>query len=244
MSDDLLESAARALKDETAEGDSGAKFTRARVMASLHHSQVRRRTRLAFVLPIAACFAAASAFGMASGRAPALFDSVKRALGFEEQREAPTPPPAPRPAHRPASPAEPFARAPSAPPAPAASDEPPATQAPSARPDAAAARHATSPAPSASAKRDIDPAHELYRAAHQAHFSEHDYGRALAHWEAYLQRAPRGRFAIEAEYNRALCLARLGRNGEARRALEPFARGERGGYRKRDASELVDVLSE
>ena len=100
------------------------------------------------------------------------------------------------------------------------------------------------PSAGPSAKPALDPAHELYRAAHRAHFSQHDFARALSAWEAYLAKAPRGRFAIEAEYNRALCLVRLGRSAEARRALEPFADGARGGYRQRDASELVEALAD
>jgi len=49
---------------------------------------------------------------------------------------------------------------------------------------------------------------------------------ALAAWDAYLAAEPQGRFAIEARYNRALVLARLGRYRDAHAALVPFARGE------------------
>lgn len=225
MSDDLLKSAARALREETAQTEASTKFTRARVMASLHQSQVRRRTRLAFLLPIAACFAAASAFGMVSGRGPELIQTVVRALGFQTAAapvEAPKPA-APKP-QRPA-PAERVAPEPEPAIAPAPAAPPPTTP------------------PAASIQRDVDPTHHLYLVAHRAHFTDHDYSRALGAWESYLRKAPRGRFAIEAEYNRALCLARLGRGSEARRALEPFAEGQRGGYRQSDARTLYDALS-
>jgi hypothetical protein len=39
-------------------------------------------------------------------------------------------------------------------------------------------------------------------------------------------------------------LVRLGRNAEARTALEPFASGAFGGYRKAEASALLERLGE
>jgi len=56
-----------------------------------------------------------------------------------------------------------------------------------------------------------------------------------------LRSAPNGRFATEARYNRAICLLRLGRDGEARQALEPFASGKMG-YRQNEARQLLDEL--
>jgi len=50
--------------------------------------------------------------------------------------------------------------------------------------------------------------------------------------------APRGRFANEARYNRAICLVRLGRHAEAQRDLEPFASGAMG-YRQNEARQLL-----
>jgi hypothetical protein len=88
----------------------------------------------------------------------------------------------------------------------------------------------------------VDAELELYRTAHRAHFTDHDSVAALAAWNAYLAKAPAGRFVLEARYNRALCLVRLERKAEARKALEPFARGAFGGYRKREATELLEVL--
>jgi hypothetical protein len=95
------------------------------------------------------------------------------------------------------------------------------------------------PAPSAP-----DPTHDLYRAAHRAHFVDQNPAAALPAWDEYLRAAPNGRFAIEARYNRALCLARLGRNAEAREALAPFAAGQFGGYRQREAAELSAAMGE
>lgn len=82
-----------------------------------------------------------------------------------------------------------------------------------------------------------------YREAHRLHFRARDFAAALRAWDAYLSAFPNGVFAIEARYNRAICLVRLGRKDEARRALGPFARGEVGrGYRKADATKLLEAL--
>lgn len=83
---------------------------------------------------------------------------------------------------------------------------------------------------------------ELYRTAHRAHFTDRDFASALAAWDRYLQELPRGKFATEATYNRALCLVRLGRNSEAEQALGPFAEGRFGGYRREEAARLIEML--
>jgi hypothetical protein len=82
----------------------------------------------------------------------------------------------------------------------------------------------------------------LYAAAHRLHFAEHNPAAALAAWDGYLRAAPRGRFSVEAHYNRALCLVRLGRAAEAEASLQSFARGAYGGYRKEEARALLDAL--
>lgn len=247
MSDDLLTEAARALRRETAADEDSGKFTRARIMASLHQSQVRRRTRLAFVLPLAASFAAATAWGTVSGRAPEIARTVVQALGFslDEPPKAPAPPPRPRQRAR--------STLPSAQPAPAPAPTPSATAPEAVEPEpppvtvepqrAAVPRNTPAPRPSASAARvERDPAHELYRAAHRLHFAEQDCERAVPAWSAYLRAAPGGRFAPEARYNQALCLARLGKRDAARAALTPFAQGRYGTYRQREAEALIEAL--
>jgi len=228
MSEDLLRAATRALREETAEPSGGGEFTRARVMASLHQGKVRRRTRLAFILPIAACLAAGTAWGTATGRLPQAF-RVLREVVYPTAK-----PPEPKPAPRSAKPA----------PAPAVA-EAPAPVVPEAAPAPVelVPSPALKPAPSTSSSaafRDADG--DLYRLAHDAHFASHDYARALSAWEAYLKAAPGGRLATEARYNRAICLLRLGRDAEARQALEPFAAGKLG-YRQSEAQKLLDELS-
>jgi TolA-binding protein len=241
MSDDLdlLKEATRALKDETAERDDDGRFTRARVMASLHQGKVKRRTRLAFVLPIAACLAAGTAWGAATGKLPAMLHAIGQAVSYTAKAPEPKAPshgggkapgiPAPAPVAEQPEPSvvEPEP-APAQPAAPAAKVEP----APSAK--------ATPALSSSAAFQDTDG--DLYHLAHEAHFAAHDYGRALSGWDAYLRAAPRGRFATEARYNRAICLLRLGRDAEARQALEPFASGKMGGYRQTEAQQLLNEL--
>jgi hypothetical protein len=253
MSDDLLDRAARALREETEVQAEGNQFARARVLASLHQARVRRHKRFVFFAPFGLVFAAASAWGMATGRAPELARQVAAALGLMEQ-------PATKAAARaPAAPPEPAeARTPE----PAANEPGPSEPEPPAEPEPAqpalaepvAPRVSARPHPkkSEAAKRarptdDLppldDPGHELYRAAHRAHFVERDAARALQGWDRYLAQARGGRFALEARYNRALCLIRLKRNGEATSALEPFARGDFGTYRQDEATRLLQALA-
>ncbi len=89
-----------------------------------------------------------------------------------------------------------------------------------------------------------DPAEALYREAHALHFRGGDAGAAVAAWERYLAAAPRGRFAPEARYNRALALLRAGRREEGLRALAPFASAPAGSYRQAEAQRLLDAAGQ
>ncbi|WP_437322559.1 tetratricopeptide repeat protein [Sorangium sp. So ce381] len=180
------------------------------------------------------------------------------------EAEAPAPPEAEAPAP-PAAEASAEAVAPEQPPLPAPIAEPPIAPAPprapvlavapvrsASRPVAAvapsAARLPAAPRPAAGDPQAIErppagpDADALYQAAHRAHFVERSPAAALDAWNAYLAAAPHGRFAVEAQYNRALCLVRLGRADEARRALEPFAQGAFGGYRQTESRSLLEAM--
>ena len=240
MSDDLLKAATRALQEEAADADGDGRFTRARVMASLHQGKVKRRTRLAFILPLAACLAAGTAWGAATGRLPEVFHAVGRFVGYNRKPSEPQTEARRAPAGKNVAPAT-DAQVPPPPvdvpaePAAAVDVKPP----PPKLEPAVSAKPAAAPSSSA-AFQDADG--DLYRLAHEAHFASHDYARALSGWNAYLQAAPGGRLATEARYNRAICLLRLGRDAEARQALEPFASGK-AGYRQNEARQLLDELS-
>jgi hypothetical protein len=94
-------------------------------------------------------------------------------------------------------------------------------------------------------RRAVPAVEVLYRRAHELHFHGGDPAAALAAWDAYLAAEPDGQFSIEARYNRALLLVRLGRYADARAALAPYARGEvvPAGYRQAEAEQLVERLA-
>ncbi|WP_437292453.1 tetratricopeptide repeat protein [Sorangium sp. So ce426] len=203
----------------------------------------------------------ASRLGLRVSEAPTMPPAPppQRALsGPQRATEAPAPPEAEAEASA-------EAAAPEPPPLPAPIAEPPIAPAPprapvlavapvrsASRPVAAvapsSARQPTAPRPAAGDPQAIErpPAgpdvDALYQAAHRAHFVERNPAAALDAWNAYLAAAPRGRFAVEAQYNRALCFVRLGRKDEARRALEPFAQGALGGYRKDESRSLLEAM--
>lgn len=96
-------------------------------------------------------------------------------------------------------------------------------------------------APDAAPSRAVEP-ERLYREAHRLHFVTRDYAAALSAWEHYLRSAGDAALVVEARYNRALCLVRLGDREAARSALISIARGEHGAYRQREARALLRVL--
>jgi len=150
-----------------------------------------------------------------------------------------TPPPARHAAHhRPTS----RPRPPPSPPPPSSSSSSSSSSPP----------HPTLPTPRrprvlAAAPDDLPPAEAppspdaLYEEAHFAHFVRKDYAAALRAWDRYLAIGP-ATFTPEARYNRAIALVRLGRRDEAAAALRPFAAGEYGGYRTREATDLLRML--
>jgi hypothetical protein len=83
---------------------------------------------------------------------------------------------------------------------------------------------------------------QLYADAHRLHFVIRDYSAALYAWERYLRVAGDALLAVDARYNRALCLVRIGEHAAARSALTAIARGEAGAYRQREARALLKVL--
>ena len=109
--------------------------------------------------------------------------------------------------------------------------------------EAIAANAEPAPAPSVSLTPTLDAESRAYQRAHEAHFGADEPRAALAAWNRYLAAYPRGTFAPEARYNRALCLLRLGHKEAGVAALRPFARGSYGDYRRREATTLIDWLA-
>lgn len=75
----------------------------------------------------------------------------------------------------------------------------------------------------------------LYHQAHEAHFVTRNPALALDRWNAYLSAEPSGRFVPEAQFNRVVCLVRLGRTQEALAAIDALPSSH---YRHADALRL------
>ena len=213
-----------------------------------------RRRRPLFYLPLVALFAGSVAFAEELG---ALVQGA-RARFFSVQESSEVVPPA-----RPASAPERVRSTARSAPAPARATATP--ESPGSLPSGASVREPTrvtapARAPVASAPPPVPAAQTtpgalseepsvaapevdefaLYRAAHQAHFVDHDYAAALTHWDRYLSAARHGSMAPEARYNRALALYHLGRRDEASAALRQFADGAYGRYRREEARRLLE----
>jgi TolA-binding protein len=247
MSRDLLHDstqALRALGDAPTDADSA---TRQRILRDLQGRRRRRVERRLVFIPAAAVLLIATAAAAATGSLSNAWHWARHAAGVAE----------PAPATVMLSPVTPPHRriaavAPAPPPAPAAEPEtPPEPEAPPTRSEPRASapvqqnQTVEAAAVVAAAPAAEDPsagADALYRTAHQLHFGARDCGRAIPAWERYLKEAPNGRFALEARYNRGLCLVRRGNTGAAVAALRPFATGRFGGYRQSEAQRLLDAL--
>ena len=235
---DLFARAARALHD--VHDGQGAPGARARLLARATAARTTRRRRLLTAGPLAAALLVSTAWAAASGRlARWVEDAMTSVRGDGAPAASPVATPLPElpPAVLDAPPAPTSLE--NAAPAPVVDD----AGAPPAVSSTHAARVPAPPPPSARPSvRGADDDEALYLAAHRAHFTTRDPAAALAAWDAYLRAYPRGRFALEAAYDRAIDLVRLHRIQDARQALAPFASGMRGGYRQKEARTLIDAL--
>jgi len=227
MSDDMLTDAIAALRSSGDRGDDGD-ATRARLVRSLEVRAVRHR-QLVSMATIAAVLAVGGvSWAWSTGRLQALW-SPQGPTQSEPAPQREEPPSVPMQLPQP-----PVHRAATAP----EYTSPPAEIAPEPLPP----EPPPPPLPPKTVKR-APPFEPLYRKAHQLHFHGNDPAAALAAWDAYLAAEPTGRFAVEARFNRALVLVKLGRYTEARAALEPFARGELA-YRQAEAAQLAERLAQ
>jgi len=83
---------------------------------------------------------------------------------------------------------------------------------------------------------------DLYARAHELHFHGNDPRAAMQLWTRYLDRFAHGRFVPEAQFNRAVCLVRIGDAAAARRLLTQLASGPGADYPKAQAERLLAEL--
>lgn len=262
MSDDLLERAARAARHSADATEVGPAQGRAQVIEAVLARRRAEARRLAVSVPLAVLLVTSTAIAAATGTLPKVW-RVLQDVGAQPLPSAPPlKAPAPVRAHRAVPQRElPLpdlpAPMPQVQPEPAPAEEPPtaADTAPEsveqaatpslapivqAQPALRAQHHVQAP-PRLRPLAAKDPL-ELFRQARRIHASEHDWPRALAAWQAYLDAAPDGELVPDAQWHVAICLARVGRAAAARVALEPFARGEHGEYRQAQARDLMEAL--
>jgi hypothetical protein len=258
MSEDSLRRMARALRESRTGKYPDASDTKAAILAEAATRSRRRRLGIVWLVPIAAVLVfSTAAAAVGSARRTAWHRYLQRIMGGDRVGPVAALAPVERAASSEA--AKPAGEEP----APASKTEGAAPIANVAnvakRPTKHVAREATraeappvvpeSPptnapptnAPPAPAVVD-DVDGRLYARAHEAHFVQRNAAAALKEWDAYLAAQPDGRFALEAKYNRALCLVRLDRLEEAKASLRPFREGRYGSYRQIEAARLLDAL--
>ena len=228
MSQDRFAEAARAFATETDVG-AAPPGTRGRILRRVRLANHRRARipSIAFGAAIALCGSAA----LATVGRPLVLQIWRAAIELE-----PATPPPPMAAKPPPPPAAALAPSPAIVPKRGAGVAPPRHGAPAPR-----LLPRSRPTPPSRPLAGPD-ALGLFRRAHRLHFHQRDAAAALGAWDAYLRAAPFGPLALEARYNRALCLVRLGRTGEALTALVPFAEGTLPFYRSAEARALVAAL--
>lgn len=258
MTDDLLKRATGALRDETAQPELRSGLTRARLLDDAAKAQRKRATPLRWIVPFAITFGASTALAhftheyfpevwnavvpaSLERQLPENEEAVRRATKPTKKATVELPINVPVPVPVPESPVTPTPGIAAVEPAPMQprvkrTHEPASAHEPAATPEPVLAIKPAPEAPAESAEL------ALFRRAQKLHTAK-DRG-AISAWDDFLRVAPKSPLATEARYNRALGLIRAGRSDDAREALAPFASGDMGGYRKREAAELIEALDD
>lgn len=264
MNDDPLKRMATALAEENDGAHAAPQVTRARVQRLLAEKQKKRRSWLVFGVPLFAVFAGSTAWAALHDGLPsvdALFSFTEATDSKSDASLSPTASSAAtastdttptlvpsEPSNAAPSSAGPSSAAPSvATPtttvsSPSSTASAPASVAP---PVARNPSISAASAPQTPTAPPVDPSTlglEIYKRAHALQFHESNCADAISSYVEYLRVAPRGAFVLEARYNTGVCAARIGRNDDARRSLQPFADGSLGDYRSADARALLDAL--
>jgi len=250
MTYDALAPFVQAYRQENPGAALDARAIRSRVLVGIGVRQRRRLLTLRFVLPIAATFFGSVALAASHGGLPRL-DEVREWLGVAPQAPESTETgrraravgthrtPAPKPAVEAAQPAQ-------AEPAVGLSlDELPAAPIEPRREVEIRSERAVDARSAPAVEARPDPLKAdlgVYQKAHQLHFHGGDPVQALAAWDAYLASYPRGTFAPEARFNRAVCMLRMGRRSEARSVLVTIAESSAGAYGRERARALLEAM--
>jgi hypothetical protein len=237
MNDSQYNDALAALREVETPSPERAAATRAAILRAMTQSAApiaasRRRRPVVAALLLAAALGGTAFASNTVARWRSRAQPV--AAASASQHRMPAPQPAARPSIAPstasAAPPSPVASIASSNPSPVPSH--PRRTIPVARPVVHRAPPAAPPlAPSSDA---------LYTAAHEAHFSQRDYGSALARWDAYIAAAPQGHFVPEAQFNRIVCLVRLGRREDAVASIRALPLAH---YRRVEADRLLERLT-
>lgn len=252
MSDDFLKQFSQALAEEHDGATAVPEAGRARVIRAL--AEKRRRSRKWWVVgvPALALLGGSTAWAAASGKLPALIEQAVAVFIEPPTLDSPTT----------RSDARRSGAAHQAPPQneveanevealePESEPAPPLETNRETPPEPLQEKLVASGEAAADSGRDrvqtasetLPTALATYRAAHRSQFQDGDCALAVDGYQKYLNEEPSGSFALEAKYNRGVCLAKLGRTDEAVRALRPFAEGKFGDYRQEKSRALVEAL--
>jgi tetratricopeptide (TPR) repeat protein len=245
MKDDLLERSTRAFAAETAErGPSELRLqqTLRRLERAGRPALSRRRTLRTLYWTLAALCVGMGAWANATGRIDSWFESEPEPPPAPAAAVASDPAPLPH-TPRASEPAPLEVAPPVLEPPPLAPPDPGPPRAP--RPAAALPKPPPPDEPPRSAELPAPNVDDVYHEAHRAHFNQRDYRAALPLWERYLELAgPAHVLLPEARFNRAIALYRLEQWAAAQSALEPFASGEYGRYRREDAQRLLEAIAQ
>jgi TolA-binding protein len=227
---DPLKDAVDAFREATSFEDAPvSRYTRTRVLNEVRRRKRQQALKVTFAIPLAAILVGSAAWAVTGQTIPVALQRITETLGFRHSIKEPVQKKSPNSS--------------AVYPKPVVSIVPEeiVVKAPEELRPSTGNQHRGP----ATAHDDLFTEREfsLYEKAHQAHFVEKNYDKALTAWDSYLTNVSQGRFTVEARYNRALCLLRLGRIADARTALEPFAAGRYGNYRKSEANLLIEGLS-
>lgn len=252
MSDDLLARMTQALADENDGATAFPEATRARVIRTLAERKPRRKKWFVVGVPAFVIFGGSSAWASMTGHLPPVVEQAISAVTFGAVDFAKVDKPKIRTRvfeRKLAEPLEPqdersqldSSKDKESTRATEESAKEPLLQLPEESP-ARSASHSVGAAPSIKHVPVLDPALATYQSAHRAQFRAGDCSAAVDGYAEYLKAAPGGSFAVDARYNRAVCLLKLGQTSEAKAILRPFSEGRYGTYRQKSASELLGAF--